>query len=60
VLNGDEDGQPERVILFGATYAQLPGMDRQAIVGGAPFAARAERGHWQTESFHAGLTEERG
>jgi hypothetical protein len=38
----------------------LPGMDRQDIVRGAPFAARCELGRWTAESFQAGLTEQRG
>jgi hypothetical protein len=60
VLEGNAEGAPEGVVLLGATYARLPGMDRQDIVRGAPFAARCELGRWTAESFQAGLTEQRG
>ena len=59
VVNADAAGQPERVILLGASYAKLPGVARQEIVRGAPFAARHDLGRWEAESFQAGLTERR-
>jgi hypothetical protein len=60
VLEGDAGGTPERVILLGATYAQVRGADRQVVVRGTPFAARCELGRWEVEPFQAGLTEQRG
>jgi hypothetical protein len=60
VLEANAAEEPERVILLGATYARLPGMDRQEIVRGVPFAARCELGRWRPEPFKAGLTGQRG
>jgi hypothetical protein len=60
VLNASVAGRPERVILLGATYARMPGIDRQEIIPGAPFVARHELGRWVAESLRSGLTEQRG
>jgi len=60
VLEGDAAGAPERIVLLGATYARLPGSDREIAVRGGPFAARCEVGRWEAEPFQAGLTEQRG
>jgi hypothetical protein len=58
VVSGDEHGAPERLILLGATRATLPDLGTVSIAGGAPWAARRERGGWQVEPFRPGHLQE--